>query len=191
MSIARRSAATLRIASLTSGTSSVPGASLRRTSSASQEGSSSRPVTTPDLVVAVADHAAHELVRPPLALAELGQLLALDGQLLPAQLLRGGAVLDAREAQDRALGGAGAAHDLGLAAGDLHGGSHRQQPRHGAGHVEAAVQPVGPSHPPGRHLRGRQSTMSTSTWTPSLAAAAFTTVRSAWAVRPPRPITLP
>ena len=54
-----------------------------------------------------------------------------------------------------------------------------------------------PSSPCGRPTRpasiaGRcHSTMSTSTRRLSLTAAAFTTVRSAWAVRPPRPMTWP
>ncbi len=81
-----------------------------------------------------------------------------------------------------------------------------QQPWARARHVEAPVEPVRATDATRRQAVGsaarralwlglarltRQSTMSTSTWLPSPAAAAFTTVRNAWAVRPPRPITLP
>ena len=52
-----------------------------------------------------------------------------------------------------------------------------------------AVEPVRAADPAGVQELSGQSTMSTSTRRPSRTAAAFTTVRSAFAVRPPRPMT--
>ena len=79
---------------------------------------------------------------------------------------------------------------------DAHGGAERQQRAARARHVEGAVEPVGPAdsarrEPARRAPAPRQSTMSTSTRRFSLTAAAFTTVRRALAVRPPRPMILP
>ncbi len=125
--------------------------------------------------------------------------------LRAAQRLRRDAILDALQAHDRPLLGAGAAHDRRVVPADGHGDANAEQPRAWTRHVEAAVEPVRPAHTTGLQTLGgvvgrrrarlvrlaRQSTMSTSTWLPSPAAAALTTVRSACAVRPPRPITLP
>ena len=82
--------------------------------------------------------------------------------------------------------------DLNLRA-DLHTGDHMLD---NPADVEAAVEPVGTSHGPGPQplgagAGGHPSTMSTNTRRRSLAAAALITVRSAPAVRPPRPITEP
>ena len=59
--------------------------------------------------------------------------------------------------------------------------------RAGRDHVEGAVEPVRPADPADRGPA--HSTMSTRTRRLSLTAAALTTVRRAWAVRPPRPMT--
>ena len=152
--------------------------------------------TRPDLDGPVDHPAALEVLRVPLVLAERGRDAAMHQQVHAAQRLGRLAALVTGEAQDRALVGAGAAHDLRLAAGDAHGRAQRQQRAARAGHVEGAVEPVGPADSPRREpLDGlpapRQSTMSTSTRRFSLTAAALTTVRRALAVRPPRPMILP
>ena len=63
--------------------------------------------------------------------------------------------------------------------------------RIGPRHVERAIEPVRAPDPPGLQWGVGHSTMSTRTRRLSFTAAALTTVRSAWAVRPPRPITCP
>ena len=160
--------------------------------------------------------AALQFVRPPLSLPERGRLRLRHRQRLAAQRLRGGAVVDAVETHDRAPLDAGKAQDPADAAGDRHLAALGEQPRTGAGHIEAAVEAVRATHAAGssgegfrraviaplpsvlwrrilrrQRPRGAQSTMSMTTRRLSSAAAALTTVRSAWAVRPPRPITLP
>ncbi len=104
----------------------------------------------------------------------------------------------ARQAQDRALVGAREADHLDVAGGadqDVH--PEAQQPGPGPGDVERPVEAVRtadtPGNEPGRRTlaHDRHSTMSTSTRRFSLTAEAFTTVRSALAVRPPRPMTRP
>ena len=143
------------------------------------------------------DHAAAlEVLGVPLVLAERRRDAAMHEQVQAAQRLGRLAAVVAGQAQDRALVGAGAAHDLRLAAADAHGGAQRQQRAARARHVEGAVEPVGPAdaarrEPLDGRPRPRQSTMSTSTRRFSLTAAALTTVRRALAVRPPRPMILP
>ena len=190
-----RATSTARTASLTIGTSSGSPPAWGRTSSASQEGSSISRATVPSCALAVEHLAALEFVRPPLALLERGRRLGGHRQLHPTQRLGRLASIDSLEAHDRARVGARPARDRGGAPADRDGAPEREQPCARAGHVEAAVEAVGTPHPPRRDRRGsarlRQSTMSRSTWHPSPAAAALTTVRSACAVRPLRPITRP
>ena len=121
-------------------------------------------------------------------------------QVEPAQRLGRLAAVVAGQPQDRALVGPGAAHDLRLAVAHADRGAESQQRAARARHVERAVEAVGPADAAGRepvgarprgHVESAQSTMSTSTRRFSLTAAAFTTVRRALAVRPPRPMILP
>ena len=185
---------TSRTASLISGTSSAGPWPARCTSSTSHEGSASRRVTTPDLPGAIVDRAALEIVGPPLVVVELGRGLAGYQKLGSAQRLGGAAVSASVQADDRPRVEAGAADDPALVAADVNGRAVDQQLGDALGDVEASVEPVGtpngPSHQPALGI-GQASTMSTNTRRLSRAAAALITVRSALAVRPPRPITLP
>jgi hypothetical protein len=97
-----------------------------------------------DLRRAVRHDAALEVLGPPLALAQGRSGGAGDEQLLAPQRFGGPTVVDPRQAEDRPVLGARAAHDLGLDAGDEHRDARREQPRPRVGHVEAAVQPVWP-----------------------------------------------
>ena len=154
--------------------------------------------TRPTSAAAVDHPAALEVLGVPLVLVERRRRRAMHEQVEAAQRLGRLAAVVTGQAQDRALVGPGAAHDLRLAVADAHRGAERQQRAARARHVEGAVEPVGPADPARRQpvdARARpishQSTMSTSTRRFSLTAAAFTTVRRALAVRPPRPMILP
>ena len=94
------------------------------------------------------------------------------------------------------LVGAGAPDDVELLIVDHHRLAGVSSWTFGCVDVKAAVEPVGPPHAAGAkplhwRLRPQPSTMSTNTRRLSRLAAVLTTVRSAAAVRPPRPITLP
>ena len=131
-----------------------------------------------------------EVVRPELALLQRGRLGDGHAQLGAAQrlgVLAGGAAL---EPEDRPRVGARAADDLDPAAVDHQracgprAARGPRVPRETSRRARAAGR---------RSRRGgaRYSTMSTRTRRLSLTAAALTTVRSACAVRPPRPMTCP
>ena len=189
-------------ASPTIGTSSSP------TSSASHDGSARRSSTTPSSRPSARhDVTAAQILRPVLALAERGCRRPRDEQVGAAQRLGAGAVVDAEQAQDRPVVGAGAPHDLARGVADAHLAAEQQQRRPRPRHVKRAVEAVRTADATGvENVRsgqggaealsrdGRpttQSTMSTNTRHCSLTAAAFSTVRRALAVRPPRPMTLP
>src|SRR5207244_6142080 len=158
-----------------------------------------------DPAPAVRYHARLEFPRPPFARSERRRLLARDRERKAAQRFGGIPVVDALQAHDRARVGPGAAHDRGGGARDAHERPHQQQARLRPGHIEAPVQAMRPADATRLELSVRlfhcncwrgvaapaHSTMSTSTCEPSPVAAALTTARKAWAVRPPRPITLP
>ena len=176
------------MASRTIGTSSSPPPS-RATSSASQDGSGSIRRTSPTRV------SPSHTTQPASSCAQYSpclerrHVLLAGGELRAAQRLRGGAARVAGEPQDRARVGAGPPLDRDgtPVEQDLRTGA--QQARLGPGDVEGAVEPVRAADATRVH-RG-YSTMSISTRRLSLTAAALITVRSAWAVRPPRPITWP
>ncbi len=143
--------------------------------------------------------AADELVGPVLAVAEWRGVFDADRDRLPAQRI--GIVAGGRtgEAQDRARIGARAALDgagLSLAV-DEHLRALAEQSWRGLHDVDGAVEAMGLADDAGgdalRGLPGRPRhwTMSTSTRRPSRTAAARTSWRTAFAVRPPRPITRP
>ena len=208
----RAATSTLRIASLTIGTSSGSPPSSRLHLERLAGGQLDQPADRSEQALAVDHLAALELVRPPLALGERRRRRCAHGQRRPAQRL--GRRRGPRPPAGARSGAASVPARRTIAASRpatvtlVPSVSRRGR---AAGHVEAAVQAVrtpdatrlqlgrsprrhvasGSASPRCRARAARQSTMSTSTWQPSPVAAALTTVRSAWAVRPPRPITLP
>ena len=158
---AARPASTLRIASLTIGTSSGSPPSARRTSSASHEGSSISRADRAEQALAVEHRAALQLVRPPLALAERGRRRGGDRQRLARAAPR------RRRDRRRPPGARSGAASVparrtiaALAPGDGHARAERQQARPGAGHVEAAVEPVRTADAPGLQRAAGRSTRS-------------------------------
>ena len=149
--------------------------------------------TTPTSRVAVDDGAALELAppstRPPRAAARLARDTQ---QLAPRSASAASRAAMPCEPQDRPLGGAGAAHDRVARRPSTQqlvaAGEQRAARRASRGRSRRARAVGRPGRPASRRA---QSTMSTRTRRLSLTAAALTTVRSAWAVRPPRPMTWP
>ena len=164
----------------------------RTTGSATQPRARGRPRASPSTTRQPSRSSAYHSSSP-----SGGAAAARHEQLGAAQRLGRLAAVDAGQAQDRALVGAGAAHDLAPRASPTRTAApSASSARARARDVEGAVEPVGPADAAGRRASRRaaaprQSTMSTSTRRFSLTAAAFTTVRSALAVRPPRPMILP
>ena len=147
-----------------------------------------------DLDVAVGDRAALELLGPELALVELRRAVQRRLQVSTAQRLGVGPRRrrrrSARSAAPRFRRGARRRGRRSPTRSVAPGSSSIQRPR---------VTWNEPSRPCGRPTRpacsqsatASQSTMSTMTRLPSWTAAARMTERSALAVRPPRPMTLP
>ena len=185
----RRAATSIeRTASPTIGTSSSSPPS-RTTSSTSTEGSSriSRTVPTARSPSVTAQPSSSCAQYSPGSSA--GASASATRSTRPVQPLDRLARVAAAQAHDRLLVGAGAAHDLA----EVGRRPERQQPRARGDDVEGAVAAVGAPDAPRLEeaLHRCYSTMSRRTRRLSLTAAALMTVRSACAVRPPRPITRP
>ncbi len=204
-STSRRGTSSDLIASLTIGIRSV-GAALRRLHLERLAGGQlDHPHDRPIFRLAVADLAALEFVGPPFALLQRRGRTLLERQLETSSRSAPLRSSMPSQAQDRSASVPARRTISRVSPPTADRLSERQEPRLAARHIEAAVETVRSSHPArgqsrggprvrgvGLALRcGAQSTMSTSTWLSSPAAAALTTVRSAWAVRPPRPITRP
>ena len=173
-----------RTASRTSGISSV--ADLDRLA----RGQSDHPRDDADLALAVDHPAPDQLVRPELALLQGGGLGDGHAQLGAAQrlgVLARGAALEPEDRARRRCPRGGRSRP-GCRRSPARCGPRAARDPRAPRRTSRPARGAGRRSPPGG---ARYSTMSTRTRRLSLTAAALTTVRSACAVRPPRPMTCP
>ena len=197
ISIRLRSTSTVRTASETSGTSSSPDPPARSTSSTSQDGSASSRARSRPPGLASWHRAADEILGPPLVAVELRRLCAGDQQRLARAAPPPPARSRGPRAEDRVPVMAGPADDPRDRAADHHLAAELEQSAERASRTwklpsSPCGRPTLPAcnqPPAGWSISCRRCPRTRAGY--RLAPALLIIVRSADAVRPPRPITLP